>query len=40
LAKAWYLPPSRLFIVARNTDRHKTILVASAFGPLITRLQQ
>jgi uncharacterized protein YggU (UPF0235/DUF167 family) len=40
LAKAWHLPPSRFFVVAGNTDRHKTILVASAYDPLISRLQQ
>jgi uncharacterized protein YggU (UPF0235/DUF167 family) len=40
LAKAWHLPPSRLSIVAGNTDRHKTILVAGDSDPLITRLQQ
>jgi uncharacterized protein (TIGR00251 family) len=40
LAKAWHLPTSRFSIVAGNTDRHKTILVAGDSGPLITRLQQ
>jgi uncharacterized protein (TIGR00251 family) len=40
LAKAWHLPPRRFSIVAGNTDRHKTILVAGDSDPLITRLQQ
>jgi len=39
LAKTWHLPPSRFSIIAGDTDRHKTILLAGEPGPLITQLQ-
>ena len=39
LAKTWRLPPRQLTIVAGETDRHKTVLVAGEPGSLATHLK-
>jgi len=38
LARAWGLPPSRLDLVAGQTDRDKTLLVAGEPAALMARL--